>query len=470
MTLPRWLRHVTRTLLHFVGDGAAVIAAFWLAYELRFHSLWFTGFFPIIGQDPGWHLYGRLLYAVTPLWLAAFWYASRLYTRIWFSPFDRIIQIGKGAFLGTVATLAATYIYQRLAYSRLMILAAWPIGIMTVSFSHWLVTLVDRWLAQHEKVSPMLLIGGGKVAEQVRKNIHERHPLVPIHELRQFPTPKALIERTRKENISEIVLVRSDIEHDRLLELAEACETEGLNFRMLPNLLELRLGEIQIDESLGLPAYRLQHTQLNRANYYAKRIFDTSFSIGVFLVLGIPLALIALVIRLDSKGPALFKQKRIGFRGKTFDAFKFRTMVIDAEEKLAAVKKDKNSQKGGFFKAKFDPRVTRVGKWLRRYSLDEFPQFINVLRGEMSVVGPRPLALSTGEMEELTREFGTTAKKRVNTLPGITGLWQVSGRSDISSSQRFALDMFYIEHWSLGLDLEIILKTAPAMISARGAY
>ena len=127
-------------------------------------------------------------------------------------------------------------------------------------------------------------------------------------------------------------------------------------------------------------------------------------------------------------------------------------------------------QKGAFFKAKNDPRVTRVGKWLRRFSVDEFPQFLNVLLGEMSVVGPRPLALTTGEIEALERDFGETAKKRANLLPGITGLWQVSGRSDVTSEQRFSLDLFYIEHWSLGMDLEIILKTPYVMVFGKGAY
>ncbi len=224
-----------------------------------------------------------------------------------------------------------------------------------------------------------------------------------------------------------------------------------------------------MDESLGLPAYRLQHTQLTRANYAAKRTFDILFSLAALAVFGLPMLLIAVLIRLDSKGPALYRQERLGFRGGTFRAFKFRTMVQDAEAVLDDVR-DLNDQKGGFFKSKNDPRVTTVGRWLRRFSIDEFPQFFNVLLGEMSVVGPRPLACRTGEMEQLVRQFGTTAKKRMNILPGITGLWQVSGRSDISSDQRFALDMFYIEHWSLGLDLEIILKTVPAMLAAKGAY
>ncbi|MBI4422523.1 MAG: sugar transferase, partial [Elusimicrobia bacterium] len=180
----------------------------------------------------------------------------------------------------------------------------------------------------------------------------------------------------------------------------------------------------------------------------------------------LPLAAIALLIRLDSKGPILYRQRRLGFKGQEFEAFKFRTMLLDAEARLADVR----APQGGFFKLKDDPRVTRVGRWLRRFSLDEFPQFLNVLRGEMSVVGPRPLAVATREMDELVREFGPTARKRMNMLPGITGLWQVSGRSDVDSEQRFALDMFYIERWSLGLDLEIILKTVPAMLLGKGAY
>jgi lipopolysaccharide/colanic/teichoic acid biosynthesis glycosyltransferase len=165
----------------------------------------------------------------------------------------------------------------------------------------------------------------------------------------------------------------------------------------------------------------------------------------------------------------LYKQRRYGYKGRVFDAYKFRTMVVDAEKKIASVK-HLNDQKGAFFKSKDDPRVTRVGKWLRRFSLDEFPQFLNVVLGEMSVVGPRPLALTTGEVEALERDFGATAKKRMNILPGITGLWQVSGRSDVSSERRFSLDLFYIEHWSLGMDLEIILKTVPAMLFGKGAY
>ncbi|HVE15028.1 MAG TPA: sugar transferase [Elusimicrobiota bacterium] len=467
--LPRWLRHALRTALHFVCDGAAIVGAYWLAYLLRFRCPWVLEHMPLRGGDPGWELYAQMLWTAVPVWLGLFRYSSRLYSRPWMSGADRFLQIVKGAVFGTLAILAATYIYSRLAYSRLMLLAAGPLAVATVSAAHFLVLKLDAALSLYESAAPLVLIGGGKVAELIRENVKARHPLAGVHVLAGTPSPDALIKAVRETGAEEVVLVAREADHARLLELAEACESEGLAFKMIPDLLELRLGEVQMDESLGLPAYRIQHTSLTRANFAAKRAFDVLFSLLVFLVAGIPLLIVGLLIRLDSKGPALFKQKRVGLKGRTFEAYKFRTMVTDAEAALADVR-GRNSQKGGFFKAKDDPRVTRVGRWLRRFSVDEFPQFINVLSGDMSVVGPRPLAVATEEMDELIAAFGPTAKKRMNMLPGITGLWQVSGRSDISAEQRFALDMFYLEHWSLGLDLEIILKTVPAMVSAKGAY
>ncbi|MFA6030809.1 MAG: sugar transferase [Elusimicrobiota bacterium] len=467
--LPRWLRHLLTGGLHLAFDGGAVVLAYLAAYSVRFHSEWWTSRFVIVGGLPGWELYERLLWAVVPLWLAVFFYSARLYTRPWMGASDRFLRILKGAALGTLATLAATYIFSRLEYSRLMILLAGPAAAGLVCFSQFLVLELDGLLARFERTSPLLIVGGGRVVDLLRANLLERHPGLRIVECAGVPGAGELLALAARTGAASVVLARSEHSRKEILELAEACESAGLEFTMLPDLLELRLGEVQMDDSLGLPAYRLQHTSLTRANFLSKRVFDTLFALAVFTVFGLPLLLIALLIRLDSKGPALYKQKRIGLKNRTFDAFKFRTMVVDAEKSLDAVR-GLNAQTGGFFKAKSDPRVTRVGRWLRRFSLDEFPQFINVLRGEMSVVGPRPLAVNTGEIEELVKNFGTTARKRLNTLPGITGLWQVSGRSDISAEQRFALDMYYIEHWSLGLDLEIILKTVPAMISARGAY
>lgn len=469
MSIPAWLRHAARTGLHLVCDAVAVSASYGLAYLWRFHWNRWVEAFPISGTLPEWGLYVNMLWIVAPLWIMLFWYSARLYDNPWMSAADRFIKIVKGCFLGTVAALTATYIYSRLEYSRMMLIMALPVSVILVSLSHAVVLWVDGFIARHEAAQPVLLVGGGALAQVVRDRIHRRHPEAEIHALDELPALAEIDRILSRHPFCEMILFQSALSHERILEAAELCDSRGAAFKMLPDLLELRLGEVQMDHSLGLPAYRIQHGSMTRLNFAAKRAFDLAFCLLVLVLAGPLCALAALLIKLDSPGPALYRQKRLGLKGRVFEACKFRTMSLDAETRLASVK-DRNIHDGPFFKAKDDPRVTRIGRWLRRFSLDEFPQFINVWKGEMSVVGPRPLALTTGEMEDLLNHFGETAKKRLNALPGITGLWQISGRSDVSSAQRFALDMFYIEHWSLGMDLEIILKTVPAMLSAKGAY
>ncbi len=468
--LPPWLRHAVRTALHLISDAAAIALAYRLAYLLRFDSAAWVARFPIPGGDaPPWSLYQRILPALIPLWLAIFWYSSKLYNSPWMKGADRFLQIVKGCILGTAASLVATYIYGRLEYSRMMLLLAWPISAVLVSVGQALVLWFDEMLSLFEAARPVIIVGRGAVADMITGRIRARHPEAEISEIGELPPSHELDKALRTSSYYELILLRSSLAHSRILEAAELCEANGVRFTMVPDLLELRLGEIQMNHSLGLPAYRIEHSQLTPLNFLAKRTFDLIFSSLLLAAVSVPLALVCLLIKLDSAGPILYKQKRYGFRGRVFFAYKFRTMVADAEAKIESVK-ELNTHKGAFFKAKNDPRITGVGKWLRRFSLDEFPQFINVIKGEMSVVGPRPLALTTGELESLERDFGATAKKRMNILPGITGLWQVSGRSDVSNEQRFSLDLFYVEHWSLGLDLEIILKTVPAMFFAKGAY
>lgn len=464
--LPPWLRHAIRTILHLALDACAVAAAYYLAYLVRFRWDWWTARFPAAGGVPEWFIFQRLLYAVVPLWLGFYWYSARLYDSPWMAPADRFLAIAKGSFLGSMGALLATYIYSREEYSRMLMLLAWPLGTALASVSHSLVLTLDRLLARLEAARPVLLVGSPNLAREIRQRIVSRHPEAEVELLDDLPAQPALEKLLSEKPYYEMILLKSALPHARLLAAAEACAARDTGFKMVPDLLELRLGEVQIDKSLGIPAYRIQHTSMTRLNFIAKRVFDLAFSILLLAALSPLLLLICVLIKLDSEGPVLFKQGRYGYKGRVFSAYKFRTMVADAEAQIAKVKGGQE----GFFKAKEDPRVTRVGRWLRKFSLDEFPQFLNVLKGDMSVVGPRPLALTTGELESLERQFGATAKKRMNILPGITGLWQVSGRSDVSSEQRFALDLFYIEHWSLGLDLEIILKTPAAMIFGRGAY
>ena len=212
-----------------------------------------------------------------------------------------------------------------------------------------------------------------------------------------------------------------------------------------------------------LPTESIVQAQPSVADALLRRALDVSISFFALLLLLPLLAVVALLIRFDSPGPILFVQKRVGKDGKEFHVFKFRSMFMDAEDRLASVL-NANERSGPVFKMRFDPRVTRVGRPLRRYSLDEVPQLLNVLRGEMSLVGPRPalpreVALYTPEQ-----------RARLSVTPGLTGLWQVSGRATLSFEQSVALDLEYVRRQSVGLNVVLILKTIPAVLTGHGAY
>ena len=212
-----------------------------------------------------------------------------------------------------------------------------------------------------------------------------------------------------------------------------------------------------------LPVEPIIHTKTSAADAFLRRALDVTVSLVALLLLLPVLAVIALLIRLDSPGPVLFVQKRVGKDGKEFSVFKFRSMFTDAEGRLASVL-NANERSGPVFKMRLDPRVTRVGRPLRRCSLDEVPQLLNVLRGEMSLVGPRPalpreVALYTPEQ-----------RARLSVTPGLTGLWQVSGRATLSFEQSVALDLEYVRRQSVCLNVVLILKTIPAVLTGHGAY
>ncbi len=208
----------------------------------------------------------------------------------------------------------------------------------------------------------------------------------------------------------------------------------------------------------------MEHPRRTGSRIIIKSLFDRTAAALALFVLSPLLAAIAIAIKAEDGGPVFFKQIRVGRDGEMFEVWKFRTMVVDAEL-IKARLAEQNEGNGALFKMRKDPRITRPGSWLRRYSLDELPQLINVVRGEMSLVGPRP-ALP----EETAKYDGTHMIRRIVVKPGITGLWQVSGRSDLSLADSMRLDVHYVENWSLFLDLQIMWKTANAVFGGSGAY
>lgn len=234
---------------------------------------------------------------------------------------------------------------------------------------------------------------------------------------------------------------------------------------VMPGVSEISGDRIRMRPVAGLPLVHMDLPRSRRALKKGKRAFDIVVSAALLLMLSPILAVIALCVRCGDGGPAIFAQKRVGRDGETIEFLKFRSMVVDAEAKLAELQKQQRDRGNDvLFKMSDDPRITRVGRFLRRYSLDELPQLWNVLRGDMSLVGPRPA------LPREVAEYEDDAHRRLAVRPGITGLWQVSGRSDLSWDDTVRLDLFYVDNWSFVQDLLILFRTVRAVVDSRGAY
>jgi exopolysaccharide biosynthesis polyprenyl glycosylphosphotransferase len=259
------------------------------------------------------------------------------------------------------------------------------------------------------------------------------------------------------------VLACPELNGTRLRELAWQLEKTGTDLCVAPALLDVAGPRTTIRPVAGLPLLHVDHPELAGTKQVIKSAFDR-LAAAVALILLAPLfGAIALAIRLTDVGPVFYRQVRVGKHGGTFTLYKFRTMVVGADRWKAALS-DANEADGALFKIRRDPRVTRTGGWLRRWSLDELPQLMNVLLGDMSLVGPRPA------LPEEAALYGDQMRRRLVVKPGLTGLWQVSGRSDLSWDEAVRLDLRYVENWSFALDLQILWKTSAAVLRGSGAY
>jgi exopolysaccharide biosynthesis polyprenyl glycosylphosphotransferase len=297
---------------------------------------------------------------------------------------------------------------------------------------------------------PMLAIGEGAVAEVEG---------VPV--AGDFGGVGFVVEATQACTVA--VLACPELDGVALRRLAWQLEKDDVDLVVAPALMEVAGPRTSIRPVAGLPLLHVEHPELSGARRVVKNVFDRASASLALILLSPLLVAIVIAIRAGSHGPALFRQVRVGRDGREFTVLKFRTMVVDAEQRKAALV-DYNDHDGVLFKIRNDPRVTRAGAWLRRYSLDELPQLINVLRGDMSLVGPRP------PLPEEVVQYGDDVRRRLVVRPGMTGLWQVSGRADLSWEESVRLDLRYVENWSLTLDLQILWKTWSAVARGSGAY
>ncbi|OGR88305.1 MAG: hypothetical protein A3A86_02120 [Elusimicrobia bacterium RIFCSPLOWO2_01_FULL_60_11] len=446
-----------------VNDGFMIYIAFKAAYGLRFECPAFLRFFPADKGTPDWGLYQDGLRAVIPVWLLLFALWGRQYTGRFLEASEEFMAVCKGVVLGTLLIVAGTFLYREYEYSRLAMAIGFFASIALLFTSRE--TLKFLLMRLHERLIPqetVIVIGEGKSVEAVLDRLKRQpHTRTLVFGKNDLPGLKKKISTER--HLREIFVHSRLLSEEGMEDLLADCEEEGLEIKVLPGLLEMRMGEVTVDDSLRLPILRLKPLSLHGFRYFVKRSFDLTVSLAILAVLLVPFLILSLLIVLDSRGGVFFAQERVGFKEKRFKCFKFRTMHKNAESLLGEMKLE--SFRGGpAFKMKGDPRVTRVGKWIRKFSFDEFGQLWNVLKGEMSLIGPRPQVLAEAKGNP------DWARKRYRVLPGITGLWQVSGRADLSYEDMMRLDIYYLENWSPGMDLKILLKTLPVVLAGKGAY
>ena len=320
-----------------------------------------------------------------------------------------------------------------------------------------------------------VLVGRGQHIEDVAHALADGpHPEVnvvgfisltprPDNGLRSLGSLENLPAVLTDNRIDEVIIADPDFPQVRAVELVDQCHRRGVRVRIAPSTMEILIHRAEFVPGQTVPLFELKPPVFEGVDYAVKRTFDLVVSAVLLVVLSPLLVAIVAAIKLSSRGPVLYRSVRPGVGRAPFDCLKFRTMELGAEERQAELE-ELNEARAPLFKIRDDPRTTRVGRVLRRFSLDELPQLVNVLRGEMSLVGPRPLPQRDYERLE------DWHMKRYLVMPGITGLWQVSGRSELDSDDLVRLDFLYLERWSVFLDLSILLKTIPAVLTRRGAF
>jgi len=380
--------------------------------------------------------------------------------------------------VGVMVLFAAVSMARYPASSRGLFIYFWILSVLTVG----LLRLLHRLLALAFRrrgvgIKRVLVVGGSNaLGRRIMHSIATERSqaarvvgfadLKPCDDFGRFRflgTVREIDSIVRQHLIDEIVIALPDASDRERLEIIGHCRRENVSFWVVPDLYQIRLNRVDVDTVNGIPLMAVSRSRIRGWNLLVKRLIDVVVSVVGLILLSPTMAAISLAIKLDSPGPVLFRQTRIGKDGVPFTVLKFRSMRKDAEEKLDELL-PLNEVAGPIFKMRDDPRVTRVGKLLRRSSLDELPQLINVLRGEMSLVGPRP------PLPDEVAMYEDWHRRRLEASPGITGLWQVSGRSEIPFDEMVMLDIYYIENWSVGMDLNILLRTIPAVLTGGGAF
>jgi exopolysaccharide biosynthesis polyprenyl glycosylphosphotransferase len=463
-TLRRFARVLSLLALDFAGVFAAIITALMVKAVVRDGNwAWDASFVEAKQSIAFAYLVTALLFARSGL------YAER-------SQRPGLPRIVSSLFQVSVVALIFALVNGEQYSSYYIFYGTLCFAIAYVSTSRWLyekLTGVLLRAAGYRRRA--VLVGSGKHIEDVHSAlVDEVHAPVdmigfisltprPDNGLRSLGLIEDLAAVLDRHRVQEVIIADPDFPEERAVDLVDQCHTRGVTVRIAPSTMEILVHRAEFVPGASVPLFELRPPVFDGFDYLIKRSFDFAVALVLIVVLSPLLIAIALGVFITSRGPVLYRSIRPGIGGEPFACFKFRTMRSDADQ-LQADLESHNEASGALFKIRHDPRLTRFGRFLRRYSLDELPQLFNVVQGRMSLVGPRPLP---------QRDFDQLEdwhKKRYLVLPGVTGLWQVSGRSELDFDDLVRLDFLYLERWSVGLDLTILLKTIPAVLSREGAF
>jgi len=459
--------------LTVLSDIIAIEAAFLLSYWIRFYSPLADLIAVTQGYPPlGAYIYGSLV--VIPIWLFLF-NRRRLYsTRRTVAISDEFFAIVRVVTIGMLVVMSAAFFYRAFSYSRIVFAFLWIASIILLALGRFIVLEYEKHRYRRGLgLRRAIIIGNNDTANRTYENFLHRHELgyeilgyfadsessarTPLSSTAYLGALGEASSYIKRERIEHVLIALTYKEHPQLYEIAEACEGLNVEFMMVPDLLELMTSRVRIQELAGIPFLKIKEIPLTTWNRITKRTFDFTVSLILLLIASPLLLLTSLVTKLSSRGPAFYVQDRVGLDGRVFRLLKFRTMRTDAEAETGPVWARKN-----------DPRATPLGRILRRLSIDELPQLLNVLKGEMSLVGPRP------ERPAFVEQFKSEIPKyleRHRVKAGVTGWAQVNGlRQNAPIAERTKYDIYYIENWSLVFDLKILLQTVKAVLLGKDAY
>jgi exopolysaccharide biosynthesis polyprenyl glycosylphosphotransferase len=468
---PRWLMPTADVILAFV----AFVFAYTIRYELQLlrpvNEANIASFSPYLPYTAFYAALLLLNYRGAGLY-------KNVRGRGWT---EEVYRITNGATNATVTVMAVSFFLQPAVFSRLMLVYAAGFTVVLLSLARVGQRIVRANLrSKGIGVQRVLIIGVGETGQAVLRVMIARkelgyHPvgylddnpnrgnvdLGRVKGLGQTDNLKQVIE---EQDVQLVVITLRWSNHDLIVKLVRICQKAGIEIRIVPDVFQLNMKQVQVENLDGIPLLGINgERSFYRFNRLLKRTMDVTLIILASPLLLLIFALVSLAIRLEGPGAIFYAQRRIGENGRKFDMIKFRSMIPDAD-KFRKELVEQHDLDPRHPKIPDDPRITRIGKFIRKTSIDELPNLINVLRGEMSLVGPRP------PTPDEVQRYDPWHRQRLKILPGITGLWQVSGRSDVPFDEMCLLDIYYIENWSIQLDIQILMMTVPRVLMRQGAY